>query len=149
MNPPRPSDTSPLTRPQRNRVARVLYFSMGVAALMAAALGVVLPLLPTTPFVLLAAACFARSSERFHRAMLRQRWLGPILSDWEKHRAMQRSTKHAAVFMLVVSFGASMLIAPAHWQRALLLATALVLSFFIWRVPVQPDTRTIMDNAES
>lgn len=133
---------------QRNRVARALYFSTGVAALMVAALGVVLPLLPTTPFVLLAAACFARSSERFHRAMLRQRWLGPILSDWEKHRAMQRSTKRAAVLMLVVSFGASMLIVPAHWQRALLLATALVLSFFIWRVPVRPNTETNMDNVD-
>jgi uncharacterized membrane protein YbaN (DUF454 family) len=126
-----------------------LYFSAGIAALVAAVLGVALPVLPTTPFVLLAAACFARSSERFHSAMMHHRWLGPILSDWQEHRAMKRATKHAAFFMLVVSFGASMLIVPTHWHRALLFATALVLSFFIWRVPVRPDPQPMLEPHKS
>ena len=103
------------------KLVRSLYFLAGVVALLAGAVGLVLPLLPTTPFVLLAAACFARSSKRVYQAMLRHRLLGPILDDWRTHGAMKRQTKRWAGFVMALSFGASIWVVPLHWHRGLLL----------------------------
>lgn len=122
------------------KLVRSLYFLAGVAALLAGAIGLVLPLLPTTPFVLLAAACFARSSERVYQAMLRHRVLGPILDDWRTHAAMKRQTKRWAGFVMALSFGASIWMVPAHWHRGLLLLIAAILGYFIWRVPVRAES---------
>lgn len=130
----------------RSRLIRSLYFATGIAALIAGGLGVVLPLLPTTPFVLLAAACFAKSSDRFYNAMLRHRIAGPIIADWREHGAMKRKTKHWAAGMMALSFGTSILVLGSLWHRVMLLAMAVILGFFIWRVPVRPDAPAGVDN---
>ncbi len=98
----------------------------------------VLPVLPTAPFVLLAAACFARSSDRLYNAMLNHRIAGPIIADWREHGAMKRKTKMWALLMMVLSFGTSLLLVPSFWHRVMLLCMAAVLGFFIWRVPTRP-----------
>ena len=123
----------------RSRWIRGLYFAAGIAALVAGLLGIVLPVLPTTPFVLLAAACFAKSSDRFYNALLNHRLTGPIIADWRTHGAMQRKTKRWAALMMVLSFGTSILIMHSFWHRIMLLAMATVLGVFIWRVPVRPE----------
>jgi uncharacterized membrane protein YbaN (DUF454 family) len=123
----------------RSRVVRGLYLVAGILSLAAGIAGAVLPVLPTTPFVLLAAACFARSSDRFYNAMLNHRIAGPIIADWREHRAMKRKTKQWAALMMALSFGTSMLVVPTMWHRLMLLGMALVLGFFIWRVPVRPE----------
>lgn len=120
-------------------MVRGLYLVAGILSLAAGIAGAVLPVLPTTPFVLLAAACFARSSDRFYSAMLNHRIAGPIIADWREHRAMKRKTKQWAALMMVLSFGTSMLVVPTMWHRLMLLGMALVLGFFIWRVPIRPD----------
>jgi uncharacterized membrane protein YbaN (DUF454 family) len=126
--------------PHRSRWIRNLYFAAGIVALIAAALGVVLPVLPTTPFVLLAAACFCRSSPRLYNALLSHRIAGPMIADWRLHGAMQRRTKRWAAFTMVLSFGVSIALMPSPWHRILLLVVAAVLGYFIWRVPVRPDS---------
>lgn len=108
-------------------------------ALILAVLGVVLPILPTTPFVLLAAACFARSSQRFYNGLLNHQLAGPIIAEWRQHRAMRRTTKRWAYVTMALSFGTSLLVVQTTWQRALLLGIAVILTVFIWRVPVRPD----------
>ena len=123
----------------RSRWIRGLYFAAGIAALVAGLLGIVLPVLPTTPFVLLAAACFAKSSDRFYNALLNHRLTGPIIADWRTHGAMQRKTKRWAALMMGLSFGTSILIMHSFWHRIMLLAMATVLGVFIWRVPVRPE----------
>ena len=125
--------------PHRSRWIRSLYFAVGVIALVAAVLGIVLPVLPTTPFVLLAAACFCRSSPRVYNALLSHRIAGPIIADWRLHGAMQRRTKRWAAFTMLLSFGTSIALMQSPWHRILLLVVAVVLGLFIWRVPVRPD----------
>ncbi len=120
-------------------MVRGLYFAAGLCALVAGGLGVLLPVLPTAPFVLLAAACFARSSDRFYNAMLNHRIAGPIIADWREHGAMKRKTKLWALLMMALSFGTSLLLVPTFWHRVMLLGMAAVLVFFIWRVPTRPD----------
>ncbi len=77
--------------------ARAMWIAVGFAALALAALGVVLPLLPTTPFLLVAAYAFARSSERWHAWLLSHRVFGPIIEDWRRHGAIGRRTKIVGV----------------------------------------------------
>ncbi|MEK6247130.1 MAG: YbaN family protein [Planctomycetales bacterium] len=72
-----------------------------------AALGVILPLLPTTPFVLLAAACFARSSEKWHRWMLANDTFGPMIRNWEKNRCISCRVKLIAIASMVFVGGYS------------------------------------------
>lgn len=81
--------------------AGFLFLGLGAA-------GLFLPLLPGTPFLLLAAACFARGSERSHRWLLEHPWIGPPIRDFEEHRALSRKAKITALGMLWASLGATL-----------------------------------------
>ena len=120
-----------------SRWVRLFCLSAGFTALGLGVVGIVVPVLPTTPFVLLAAACFARSSARFHDYLLGHRVAGPILHDWQTHRAMPRRAKRAGFLLMAVSFGSSILIMQSPWHRLMLAVLGLVLAFFLWRVPVR------------
>ena len=76
---------------------RMAYAGAGLIALGLGLLGVVLPGLPTTPFILLAAACFARSSQRMHDWLLTNRVTGPMLRDWVRHRILPRRVRWVAI----------------------------------------------------
>ncbi|MDH3789885.1 MAG: YbaN family protein [Xanthomonadales bacterium] len=77
-------------------------------------LGIVLPLLPTTPFVLLSAACFARSSERWHRWLLANETFGPMIRNWEEHRCISCRVKIISILTMVLVGGYSVLFAVEH-----------------------------------
>ena len=81
-----------------------------------AVLGVILPLLPTTPFVLLAAACFARSSEKWHRWMLANDTFGPMIRNWEKNRCISCRVKLIAIASMVFVGGYSVFYAVESTQ---------------------------------
>ena len=76
------------------------------------ALGIFLPLLPTTPLAILAAFLFARSSERAHRWLLRHRVFGPIVRDWHERRCVPERAKWAAIALVFVAFSISLLVVP-------------------------------------
>jgi uncharacterized protein len=80
-----------------NPVLRTALFSLGIVSVALGVVGVFLPLLPTTPFILLAAWCFLKSSEKAHRWLYEQRVFGPALRNWEKNKAISRSTKIVAI----------------------------------------------------
>lgn len=88
--------------------------------------GVFLPLLPTTPFLLLAAGCFARSSPAFHDWLLTHRLLGPYIRDWERDRSIPLTAKVTAVSMMAASLSwmafASNAPAIAVWMAGALLS---------------------------
>ena len=120
-----------------SRLVRGLYLALGIVALILAVLGVVLPVLPTTPFVLLAAACFARSSEHFHDRLLANRFAGPIIREWREYHSIPRRVKRWAYLLMALSFGSSILLMPDVWQQAMLAVLGIVLAVFIWRIPVR------------
>ena len=90
---------------------RVVYKPLGLLFVGLATLGVFLPLLPTTPFVLLATACFARSSEKWHRWMLQSASFGPMIRNWEQRRCMSLQAKLVALGSMLVAGGASVTLA--------------------------------------
>jgi hypothetical protein len=80
---------------------------IGLLLLLVALIGVAVPLLPTTPFVLLAAFCFARSSPRLHRWLLDSSLFGPVLQDWENKHCVTLNVKCLALGMMLVVGGSS------------------------------------------
>jgi uncharacterized membrane protein YbaN (DUF454 family) len=90
---------------------RIVWLIVGLASLVLAALGVALPLMPTTPFVILAAFCFARSSPALHDRLLDSRTFGKAVGDWRTHRAISRKGKTASVLAMALSLAASLVLA--------------------------------------
>lgn len=90
-------------RPQRNPVVRFILIAVGCISLLLGIAGIFLPLLPTTPFVLLTAWCFYQSSEAFHAWLVQHRTFGPIIRDWQQRRAISRRSKIFALAMLGIS----------------------------------------------
>jgi hypothetical protein len=88
-------------------VKRTVYKPMGFMFLGLAILGVILPGLPTTPFLILAAWFFARSSEKWHRRLLDSELFGPLLRNWEDRRCISLRTKIVALVSMLVAGGAS------------------------------------------
>ncbi|RKQ40942.1 DUF454 family protein [Enterobacter sp. R1(2018)] len=115
---------------------RTILIIIGWLAVVLATFGVVLPLLPTTPFLLLAAWCFARSSPRFHHWLLYRSWFGGYLRHWQKHRALPPGTKPKAMVFIVVTFAVSLYLVNILWVRLFLLTMMCALLIFMWRMPV-------------
>jgi uncharacterized protein len=114
---------------------RVLFLVLGWAFVALAVLGVLLPLLPTTPFVLLAGSCFIRSSPRAQAWLLNSRWFGPSLRDWHEHRAVRRPVKVVAVITVIAVIGFAFLRDLPLAVRAAIVVVGVVGLIVVWRLP--------------
>ena len=113
----------------------MLFVALGV-------LGIFLPVLPTTPFMLLAAACFARSSRRIHRWLLSHPTFGPIIDEWHTYRSMPYRAKRTALLLIVLSFGISITFFVPGWPARLAMGIGgLLLVIWIWRIPSRDAPR--------
>ena len=118
---------------------RALYFIAGCCALILGAVGVVLPLLPTTPFVLVAAWCFARSSQRFHQMLVNHRVFGPLIRDWEAYGVIPFKVKCLATTMMLVMVSYPLFFKTfAYSLKALVVLTIVVALWYIWTRPSRP-----------
>jgi uncharacterized membrane protein YbaN (DUF454 family) len=97
--------------PSTSRFGRGLFLAAGCAFVALAILGVFLPLLPATPFALLASGCFVRSSPRLARWLLRSPLLGPLLRDWQQRRGVTLKVKITAVLVVLAGLAATLLAA--------------------------------------
>jgi uncharacterized protein len=135
MSNPQPPSAEKL---HRNRVVRGLLWIAGSVSLLLGVIGIVLPGLPTTPFILLAAACYARASPRLHQWLLNHRWLGPPLRDWERNRSLTRRTKTVAVLSMLVMVGFSIWTLRGRLALQLvLLVTGVIGALVVLRIPTR------------
>jgi len=112
-----------------------LFIVLGCLFVLLGAVGVVLPVLPTTPFLLLALALFANSSPRFHQMLLNNRWFGTILRQWEDSKTVSRQVKRRASFLILVSFSISIFLLQGNMGlQGMLVVIALILLLIIWRL---------------
>ena len=110
--------------------------ALGWLAFATGIVGIVLPLLPTTPFMLLAAALFARSSPRFHRWLLAHPWFGPPIHDWQLYRGIRRHARRRAILFILLSFSVVVVALPLPWVWLLLVVIMVILLTWLMRLPV-------------
>lgn len=127
----------PAASPSRSPVVRWLCAGVGGSCVALGVVGVFLPVLPTTPFLLAAVACFARASHRLHRAMHEHRWAGPLIRDWERHHSLPRKVRQGAILMMTLSFTLSISLLEPMPAKLGLFAMWLALLFWLMRIPVR------------
>ena len=119
------------------RLWRALLIVCGTLSVALGVLGIFLPLLPTTVFLLLAAACYARSSERFYLKLVNSPWLGSYIRNQREGRGMRRRDKVFTLALLWIGIAATMIwTAETWWLRLLLLAIALGVTVHVGRLPI-------------
>ena len=124
-----------------SRWRRWLYTGLGCFFVLLGGIGVAVPGIPTTPFLLLASYFLVRSSPRLHRKLLQSKTFGPILEDWQRYRGLRRRVKRFALVACSVMIGLSIVFGGLPWPARALVA--LVGGYGIWfvsRLPVVPDT---------
>ncbi|MCK5829893.1 MAG: YbaN family protein [Methylococcales bacterium] len=119
----------------KKTITRFLLITLGWFFVVLGIVGIALPILPTTPFLILALALFARSSPRFHRMLLNNRWVGASLKQWEENKSVSRRTKRNASLLVLLSFSFSIAILHGRVElQIFLISLATLLLFFIWRL---------------
>ena len=119
-----------------NHAWRLLLLAIGVCSLALGIAGIFLPVLPTTPFVLLAAACAAKASPRFHRWLHQHATFGPIVRNWEHNRAIPRLAKWLSSGMMATSVLLLLWRLPQYpWLIAAVAVVCLSVAVWLWRLP--------------
>ena len=118
--------------------ARALWFCLGVTATGLGLVGAVLPLLPTTVFLILAAFAFARSSPRLHAWLVGHPRFGPAIVNWQTHGSISRNAKIAAMAAMAVSLLITWALGAAEWILALQALVLVTVAAFILSRPNGP-----------
>lgn len=119
----------------RERIKKYLLLISGLLFVLLGVVGAVLPILPTTPFLIIALYCFANSSPRFHKMLISNPWFGSALQQWEASRTISRVSKVKAITLIIITFALSIgiLYGKLYLQFGLL-ALGTILLVFMWRI---------------
>ncbi|MFK3647409.1 YbaN family protein [Lysobacter enzymogenes] len=129
------AEPAPPARPVRLRWA---WWLLAYASLALGIVGIVVPGLPTVPFVLLSAFAASRGSQRLHAWLLAHRQFGPMIRDWQAHGAVSRRAKRLAVSMMALCAAIMFLTSPKWWMAASGTAIMCVVAVWLWRRPEPP-----------
>ena len=114
----------------------MLFTITGIFFLALAFIGAFLPLLPTTPFLLVAATCFAKSSPRLHQILLNNKVFGPIIYHWQQSRSIPKRAKIIALGSIGLAAIWSCYILPTVLLKILVLALITGPIILLWRLPI-------------
>jgi len=130
-----------------SRFSRVLWIGAGTLCVALGLVGILIPVLPTTPFLLLAAVCYGRSSPRFLHWLLTNRWFGAYIRNYREGRGLPRREKTLTIVALWLTIGVSAVyVASQWWLRLALIAIALGVTIHLLRIKAarseddRPDT---------
>ena len=133
---------------QGNKLVRTLWLVAGTICVVLGSIGIVLPILPTTPFLLAAAACYYKSSERMHRWLLNNKWFGEYIRNYKEGKGLTKKTKITAltVLWITISFSTVFMLhrlLPAQLVPPLqlvMIGVAIAVSIHILRLPTFKKT---------
>lgn len=126
------------TRQYRNPLVRSTLLVIGWLAVLLGVIGIFLPVLPTTPFLLLAAACFVRSSRRFYDWLVSHPRLGPWFRDYLEGNGIPLKAKVYAIATMWLSISVSCWLVPFIWARVGMLISATLVTLYILRQRTLP-----------
>lgn len=127
----------PHTNQSANPTVRWTFLIMGWIFFALGIIGILLPVMPTAPFILLAAGCWARSSRRFHFWLINHRYFGKFVRDWEDRRAVPRYAKWMASIMMALSTTMLFYRLPADmlWIAWVVAAVCSIVAVILFRLP--------------
>lgn len=118
---------------------KVLWLLVGLTAVAIGAVGVVLPLLPTTPFLLIAAFAFARSSTRLDRWLREHRSFGPLIENWHRDGSIDGKVKRTAMMVIFMTPAVTWLIGAPFWIIACQIVVLSAAAVYILTRPSPPE----------
>jgi uncharacterized membrane protein YbaN (DUF454 family) len=115
---------------------RWVLLAVGLVSVLLGVIGIVVPIMPTTPFLLVAAACFARASPRFYRWLVTSRTFGPLILEWRRYHSIPWRTKLFAMALFALSLGTSIVlfVRPA-WAQGIVALMGLCVLAILYRIP--------------
>ena len=117
-------------------LVRMVLWTVGSIALLLALIGIVVPGLPSTPFVLVAAACYARASARFYSWLVHNPTFGPLIREWRLHRSIPWRIKIVAVTTMSLTICLSIwTLAGKPWLQGMLALIGTATGIWLWRLP--------------
>lgn len=125
------------------KIIRVLWFIVGTICLVLGAVGMILPILPTTPFLLASATCYFKSSPKMHKWLLNNKWFGEYIKNYQEGKGIPKKTKLIAITVLWVTIGTStifflnrilpeVLVLP---MQLIMIIVAIVVTVHVLRLP--------------
>jgi uncharacterized membrane protein YbaN (DUF454 family) len=130
--------TDPTPRAPDSAALRAILWFVGAVSLVLGVAGIFLPVLPTTPFVLLTAACWARASPRFHGWLLAHPRFGPLIDNWERHHSLPRKAKITALCVIALSATVSLyLVRHKPWLQLTVGAVLAIVALWLWTRPTR------------
>ena len=129
--------------------ARLLYLALGASSLVMTVVGLIVPGIPTVPFLLLSSYGFARSSPRVNRWLRQTQFLGPILTEWEHHGGVSRRSKKKLIGLTVVIIVIAVIFAPlSPIGLILILVMASLSAYGVYRLPSSPEEPEVAERAQ-
>lgn len=123
-------------REHASLVVRVALIVAGSLCVVLGVLGAFLPVLPTTPFLLLAAACYARASSRFYHWLLGNPTFGPMIREWRRYRSIAYRTKLTAIALMLTTLSISIVFfVPNGYLQAALALAGVGMAVWLYRIP--------------
>lgn len=117
-------------------IKKIVFLFLGWLSLVLGFIGIFLPILPTTPFALLAAYFFSKSSERLHEWLISQKTMGPMIVTWQRHGVIRPRAKWLATILMTLLFSYTLIfVKVALWIKLIVAATGLSVLTFIWTRP--------------
>lgn len=126
--------------------ARWTLLIIGTISVILGVIGLLLPIMPTTPFLIVAAACYARSSRKFYVWLVTNRWFGQQIRDWRAGKGIPLKSKIAATVVIAATFGTSIAVfVPYIWLKITMVVIATAVLIYIWRMPTNRESEAGVD----
>ena len=135
-------DYSAEVRKHSSLTVRLFFLALGTLFLALGIAGSFLPVLPTTPFMLLAAACYARASTRFYNWLLNNRLFGPTILEWRRYRSIPYRVKWMAILLMAITLSISIIFFVPWVQLQVGLAIfGILLGAYLYNIPSRDRPR--------
>ena len=119
-------------------VKKYLYIYLGFIFVGLGSIGIIIPGIPTTPFILLAAWLFSKSSPKFENWLLNHKIFGPLIINWKLYRGISKNSKMYAIITVIITFSTTIWLAFSYKIDVLFIFGGLILCIFIYTRPVPP-----------
>jgi uncharacterized membrane protein YbaN (DUF454 family) len=132
-----------------DRIKKIALIVLGSFSLLLGIIGIFLPLLPTTPLLLLAASSYLRSSDKLYKALIRNKYLGSYIKNYQEKRAIPKKTKILALTLLWVSIGSSVVFLISKiFVRVIIITIASIVTIHILKLKTLTDEDLIIDMSD-